>query len=380
MATTVISGNLSQTARELGVSLSALLAANPQLSNPNIIRSGTLLNVPGQDNLSAQESAAQLARVFSNPLVGGGSAGSVTGVPGTSFVGTAAQGFTQPTAAGTAPPLPASSAYEDRYDRMNDTSAWTLPAVITPPGTAPNVSGLFAPPPLPVQVETAEQRRIRIAREHREGTSPAITGLGRSGPTRRAVGTGVTQGAPGLTWIQQAAAAAGSGLTSQPWIGTVPRVDQPFIERALTSEEQRAAATIAAAGGPVTGGRGSQGSRGRLDTITPAWQMARELLVAANTADLSARPSYLLTSWGMEIRNLWERLVPGATTLTEFMNGMMYEQLPGSDKWVRMDPGTLSGGGGGGFSSGGGGGGGGFSFGRSEGDGALYNWHIRITV
>ncbi len=74
MATTTINKNLIQTARDLGVSLGALLRANPQLSNPNLIRSGTKLNVPGRRRVSARENARQLARVFSSPQAGASSA------------------------------------------------------------------------------------------------------------------------------------------------------------------------------------------------------------------------------------------------------------------------------------------------------------------
>ena len=64
MATTTINKNLTQTARDLGVSLGALLAANPQLSNPNAIRAGTKLRIPGRRQLSASANARQMARVF----------------------------------------------------------------------------------------------------------------------------------------------------------------------------------------------------------------------------------------------------------------------------------------------------------------------------
>ena len=61
----VINKSLSQTARDLGVSLGALLAANPQLRDPDKIRAGTQLNVPGRRKVSARENARQMSRIFS---------------------------------------------------------------------------------------------------------------------------------------------------------------------------------------------------------------------------------------------------------------------------------------------------------------------------
>ena len=60
-----INKNLTQTARDLGVSLGALLAANPQLRDPDNIRAGTQLNVPGKRKLSARSNARQMSRIFS---------------------------------------------------------------------------------------------------------------------------------------------------------------------------------------------------------------------------------------------------------------------------------------------------------------------------
>ncbi len=64
MATT-INRNLTQTARDLGVSLGALLKANPQLRDPDNIRAGTRLNVPGKRKLSARDNARQMSRILS---------------------------------------------------------------------------------------------------------------------------------------------------------------------------------------------------------------------------------------------------------------------------------------------------------------------------
>ena len=415
MASVTISGNLSQTARELGVSLSALLAANPQLSNPNIIRAGTQLRVPGRDNLSPAESATQLARVFSNPLGSGQ-------LPNVNWYGAAPPNAPQTAAGGGTTPAASASVYQDRYDQMN-AGAPVLGQAFAREGAALTPQGT---------VSTAALRT----------TAPYVSPYGRTGPTRSAVGPTSTVPTPAETIIGRGLGGLGGAVTggvaaiygtlaemasrrgtaeasTNPVVDLVSNLRQNLFTGILggalqgadagqasmltarggalpggssiqTPEQaQRVDTVIAAAGGPVTGGRGSQGSRGRLDTITPAWQMARELLNAANEGDLTLRPSYLTTGWAMEIRNLWDRLAPGVTTLSEFMNGIGYQQVPGSTKWVRMDEPTLSGGlGGGGFGGGGGsgggrgggGGGGGFSSGRASGDSALYNWGIRITV
>ncbi len=60
-----INKNLTQTARDLGVSLGALLKANPHLRDPDNIRAGTQLNVPRKRKLSARDNAKQMARIFS---------------------------------------------------------------------------------------------------------------------------------------------------------------------------------------------------------------------------------------------------------------------------------------------------------------------------
>src|SRR3990167_8854838 len=248
MATTVISGNLSQTARELGVSLSALLAANPQLSNPNIIRAGTLLNVPGQDNLSAQESAAQLARVFSNPLVSGASAGSLTGVPGTSFVGTAEQGFTQPTAAGTAPQssvLGTAGSFATRQEYVPGQG-------YVPYGTTPSTRAVAS-----------------NAIDPRPTVAPTVTGLGRSGPTRGTIGTGLTQPAPVAAFdpqVYQRYLAAGFSEAQARRAATpmdVPFPGQTFIQGAAglagprATQEGTFAALARGAAGPLVIGGGT---------------------------------------------------------------------------------------------------------------------------
>lgn len=82
MAKVTINKNLTQTARDLGVSLGALLKANPQLRDPDNIRSGTSLNVPGKRSLSAKDNAAQMSRVLSlssTGVAGGATFGELAG-------------------------------------------------------------------------------------------------------------------------------------------------------------------------------------------------------------------------------------------------------------------------------------------------------------
>ncbi len=60
-----INKNLTQTARDLGVSLGALLKANPQLRDPDNIRAGTQIRVPSKRKISARDNAKQMSRIFS---------------------------------------------------------------------------------------------------------------------------------------------------------------------------------------------------------------------------------------------------------------------------------------------------------------------------
>ena len=60
-----INKSLSQTARDLGVSLASLMAANPQIRNPNAILAGTQLNEPNEPDVGAKETAAQMQRMVS---------------------------------------------------------------------------------------------------------------------------------------------------------------------------------------------------------------------------------------------------------------------------------------------------------------------------
>lgn len=404
MATVTISSNLSQTARELGVSLSALLKANPQLSNPNIIRAGTQLRVPEQrhQDLSPQESAVQLARVFSNPLVSGASAGSITGVPGT----------TPPVVSAAVPGSPAFGGS-------------SLPAVTTPSNVAPNVGGFFAPPPLTstaaqglAAYQASERGLVPTSagvvggRDYRQGDLrpeyvPTLAG-GSSTPTGLAkvvggIGGGIVGAAAGIKANLLRARAGGE---------FDPILDFATVARGIALGVPQGADVIAGRvesgqpimiGGPYVPTAEELRARGLTSDNRPirgaptrqtdyGWQSGQALLTAASTGRLEARPTYLTTSWAMDFRDIWDTLVPGATTISEFMRGAGYQQLPGSSNWIRMDPTTLSsglGGGGGGFSGGGGGasgggggggGGGGFASSRSDGEGALYNWHIRITV
>ncbi len=93
----VINKNLTQTARDLGVSLGALLAANPQLRDPDNIRAGTQLNVPSKRKLSASSNARQMSRILSL---------SSTGAPGGATFGALQAGTTpEPPAPSDAGPI-----------------------------------------------------------------------------------------------------------------------------------------------------------------------------------------------------------------------------------------------------------------------------------
>ncbi len=81
-----INKTLTQTARDLGVSLGALLAANPGL-DPDNIRAGTELNEPGNRTISASENAKQMSRILSL---------SSTGVAGGPTFGELQSGFAPP--------------------------------------------------------------------------------------------------------------------------------------------------------------------------------------------------------------------------------------------------------------------------------------------
>jgi LysM domain/Transglycosylase-like domain len=72
---------LSGIAAQSGVSLAQLEAANPQITNPNLIYTGNLINVPdGQSGSSAASSAAP-AQQQSSPSAGSVSTGSAAAAP-----------------------------------------------------------------------------------------------------------------------------------------------------------------------------------------------------------------------------------------------------------------------------------------------------------
>ena len=169
MATVQSGENLSVIARRYGLDVRDLIAANPQLANPNLIRPGQEIKIPGGPASQTERRAAGNLMMATSPTA-------------VASVNTQA-----PTASNRAPAVVSTVAIapqvtginapfelERRQDRSGTPtfaqatlarqgfapprSATMTPAVVTPSGTAPNVAGLFAPPQPPAATGTVSPR------------------------------------------------------------------------------------------------------------------------------------------------------------------------------------------------------------------------------
>ena len=179
MATVQSGENLSVIARRYGLDVRDLIAANPQLANPNLIRPGQEIKIPGGPASQTERQAAGNLMMATSPTAAApvsaqapAASNRAPAVVSTVAVAPQVTGINAPfelerrqdrsgRALGQAFPR-AQATLAPQGAVATGAAAMRRPnapaAVITPTGTAPNVAGLFAPPPLPAATGTVSPR------------------------------------------------------------------------------------------------------------------------------------------------------------------------------------------------------------------------------
>lgn len=407
--------NLSRIARSLGVSLGALMAANPQLANPNLIRPGQEINEPSVPRLSAAENAAQMARLMAAP--------SVQATQSAAEALFAARGY-YPTAL-----------------EASELAAKSAAAPTTPTPTTPKPAAA-----LPLLANTFESGGLTPGGAARALTNPfsGRTALLAAGPPAAVGGAARTVTSPftGRTSILAAGAPATRGPIGRPTVGAAlrrtfthpaaatgppaglaghllaqigavkPFPVHPAVGPGAMVPLQERPSPPGAAPPAVTGlfpegtrftyapggARSAQLPDGRIVDLTSpetyGAQAGMALRNAATTGNMMMRPGLLDESWLVAMTPEFRAMMAGRATTSnaDFLEAIGYQRIGNTDRWIRLDPTRAPsttflsglGGRGGGRGAGGGGGGGGFErgtglFGRSDPATSPYLWRIRIT-
>ena len=412
MAYTVQSGdNLSKIARQYGMDVRDLIASNPQLANPNLIRPGQRINIPDEPVSPAARAAAGnvLAAAPSVAQVVRTAAGTAPAIaawrvaPAVSPSGLAQYQASERGLVGT----------PTRVPLPQGQGRTLLPTAQTTPATAIGPTGLAT-------YQASERSRAPVARPNVAGQVIGGIGGGLGGVLVGAAGglagtylqaqqtgernvfnlasRGISNVLGGIYGGLQQGAEAGAQTLGQSFAAGNPAFR--FQPTAAPVNAQRPATGT---GGSVVSGnnifpdgtkfvyapggaRYAQLPDGQIVDVTSVQtygqQFGQAIINAAQTGNLGLRPPIADEAWAMSIRNMWEEKYG---TVENFLTAMGYERIGNTSRWARKSPGTLTyaGGGAGGYGTsrliterrGGGGGGGGAGRGFVM-ESGLYNWRI----